>query len=218
MRVQWIFSCAAAACLVLVAGCTYVTTRVDNDVGTPTEYVPPDTPGPVRGTGIESQDIISMTDKMMRDMLANPTLAGAFSKATQPPRVIVDGEYFHNESDCRINKNMLTDRLRVQLHRKAEGRMVFVARHYAGMVEKERELKRAGVVGPGTIPQAAATLGADYRLGGRITNRVAGSQVTGIESRYFLITFEMVDLETLQLVWSNAYEFKKAAGDDVIYR
>ena len=46
------------------------------------------TRGPVAGVGIESQDVVSMTDRMMRDMLSTPVLAG---RAT-PPRIIIDGD------------------------------------------------------------------------------------------------------------------------------
>ena len=203
--------------LVLVAslaGCAYYTTRPGNAPGRPTTYVDPATPGPVQGFGMESQDIISMTDRMMRDMLTNPTLA---ARTTRPPRVIVDAEYFRNESTNRINKNMLTDRLRVGLTRAASGRMLFVGRHYADMVEKERALKRGGVVDTGARQLAPAPAGGDYRLGGRITSRDAISQ-TGIQSRYHQIVFEMVSLETGIIVWSGMYAFKKAAQDDVIYR
>jgi hypothetical protein len=218
MRRRCTIGFAVIGCLLFIAGCTYYTTRPFNEPGTPTIYEEPGTVGLVQGTGIESQDIISMTQKMVGDMLTNPVLASRVSPGIPAPQVIIDAEYFSNESDFAFNKNMLTDRLRVELNRAANGRMVFIGRHYVEMVEKERELKREGVVGPGTTAPAAATLGADYRLGGRITNLVAGSVVTGIESRYFLITFEMVDQETAAIVWSNAYEFRKAAGDDVIYR
>ena len=54
-----------------------------------------------------------MSDLMMRDILATPVLAGR----AKAPRVIVDSEYFVNESSSRINKNIITDRLRVQLNR-----------------------------------------------------------------------------------------------------
>ena len=36
--------------------------------------------------------------------------------------------------------------------------------------------------------------------------------------RYSQIIFEMVDLETSEIVWSGIYEFGKAAQDDIIYR
>lgn len=50
-------------------------TGVKNAPGTPTAYQDVGTSGLVRGTGIESQDIAGMTDKMVRHMLANPVLA-----------------------------------------------------------------------------------------------------------------------------------------------
>lgn len=204
----------AFASAVFLAGCTTYTTRVDNAPGRPTQYADPGTPGPMRGVGIESQDIVSMTDRMMRDILANPTLASR----TPPARVIVDAEYFRNEGSSPINKNILTDRLRVNLNRAANERMIFVGRIYVEPVEKERELKDQGVVDQGTIPQAPATMGADYRLVGRITTLDSIDPSTGMTSRYHHITFEMVNLETAQIVWSGAYEFKKLAQNDIIYR
>jgi len=187
---------------------------VENKPGTPSTYIDPGTTGKVQGVGIESQDIISMTDQIMRDMLSSPRLAG---RAT-PARVIIDAEYFVNEGTNRINKNIITDRLRVELNRAAQGRMIFVGRQYAEMVDQERNLKREGAVTPGTKGQAGAPLGADFRLGGRIASQDKLDTKTGMAERYTYITFEMVDLETSEIVWSGSYEFAKAAQDDVIYR
>ena len=200
----------------VLAGCvtTAPTYPVVNATGAATTYQDPGSRGPVAGVGIEAQDIINMTDRMMRDMLANPVLAG--SKTA--PRVIIDAEYFRNESSSRLNTNSITDRLRVSLNRSAEGRMTFVGRQFSDMVAKERDLKRQGVVDQGTLPATRAPQGADYRLGGRITSLDSRSPATGQMSRYNQITFEMVDLETSQIVWSGIYEFLKTAQDDVIYR
>ncbi|OAN53700.1 penicillin-binding protein activator LpoB [Paramagnetospirillum marisnigri] len=188
--------------------------RVDNTPGSPTVYVDPATSGPVKGVGIESQDIVSMTDQMMRDMLSQPRLANAAT----PPSIIIDSEYFHNESSSRLNKNSITDRLRVGLNRAAAGRMQFVGRHYADMVAKERDLKRQGTVDRATLPATQAQKGGDYRLGGRITSLDSRDPKTGMMQRYNQIVFEMVDLETAEIVWSGIYEFAKAAQDDIIYR
>jgi hypothetical protein len=187
---------------------------VINAPGTPTTYQDPGTPGQVRGVGIESQDIVAMTDQMMRDMLSSPQLAAQ----PTPPRVILDGEYFANESSQRINKNSIVDRLRVSLNRSATGRMVFVGRQYAGMVASERELKRDGVTDQGTRGLAKAQKGADFRLGGRITSLDQRDNRTGLISRFNQVFFEMVDLETSEIVWSGMYEFAKTAQDDVVYR
>lgn len=204
-----------AAMSIAAAGCTTLTTGVDNTAGRKTVYEDVrSSSGAVQGVGIESQDIASMTDKMMRDMLANPQLAGR----TPPPRVIIDAEHFTNESSSRINKNMITDRLRIELSRAANGRMVFVGREHARMVEAERDLKRAGTTDGGTIRKTKATAGADYRLVGRITSSDSVATGSGVVSRYQQISFEMIDLEYGTMVWGGMYEFKKSAQDDVIYR
>ncbi len=212
--------------LVSLIGCAspppYVQqTGVDSSPGRPTVYEDVNSPGRVAGIGLESQDVASMTDKMMGDMLATPVLANR----NVPPRIIIDSEYFRNESSSRINKNIITDRLRVNLNRASNGRMLFVGRHYADMVEKERALKRGAdgaggvpVVDRGTITASRSTLGGDFRLGGRITTLDAVDTVSGMASRMHQIIYEMVDLETGLIVWSGIYDFKKTARDNIIYR
>jgi len=196
-------------------------TGVDSSPGRPTVYEDVNSPGRVAGIGLESQDVASMTDKMIGDMLATPVLANR----NVPPRVIIDSEYFRNESSSRINKNIITDRLRVNLNRASNGRMLFVGRHYADMVEKERALKRgkdgaagAPVVDRGTIKAVRSTAGGDFRLGGRITTLDAVDTASGLASRTHQIIYEMVDLESGLIVWSGIYDFKKSARDNIIYR
>ena len=196
----------------LSGGCA--TTGVQNSAGVAPQTLDPSQRGPVGGVGIEGNDIISMTDQMMRDMLANRELAGR----NPAPRVIVDAEYFVNESAQPINKNAITDRLRVGLNRASQGRMVFVGRNYSAMVQKERDLKRHGVTDVGTTGLTKAQAGADYRMGGRITSVDQRNAKTGMQQRYNQITFEMVDLETGVIVWSGLYEFLRSGADDVIYR
>jgi penicillin-binding protein activator len=199
--------------IVISCRTTYKPT-IDNSPGRATVYEDPGTVGRTQGIGIESQDIVSMTDKMMRDMFANPTLA-AYSN---PPRVIIDAAYFKNEGSQRINKNIIVDRLREGLVRAAAGRMVFIARHAAEMIELEKELKKQGVVDEGTIPSTDKTAGGDFRLIGSIKDLNQVDTRTGVTSRYVQITFEMVDLDKGFIVWGGLYEFKKSAQDDIIYR
>ncbi len=169
--------------------------------------------GPVAGVGIESQDVIAVTDRMVRDMLGNATLAG---RAT-PPRVIIDSAYFENDSSNIINKNLITDRLRINLNRSSSGRLVFVGREYARAVAQERELKREGVTDIGTTGLTQGQAGADFRLGGRIATLDSRDRAGRIQ-RYTQITFAMIDLETGILVWEGIYEFERAGADDVMYR
>lgn len=201
----------AAATLMLGAGCA---TPPPNVAGVATRDIDTSIRGPVAGIGIEGHDIVAMTDQMMRDMLSVPVLAGS-SKA---PRVIVDAEHFTNDSSQAINKNTITDRLRVGLNRASQGRMVFVGRNYARMVETERDLKRAGVTDVGTTGLTKAQAGGDFRLGGRISSLDSRSNKSGLMQRYNQVIFEMVDLETGVIVWSGIYEFARVAADDIVYR
>ena len=203
------------AALLAGLGLAACSTGVENKSGTPTTYQDAETRGAVSGVGIESQDIISMTDQMMRDMLTNPQLT---SDGGTPPRVIIDGAFFENRSSQRIDKQLVVNRLRIGLSRAANGRMVFVGRQYADAVEQERQLKRDGVVDSATAGLTEATAGADYRLVGTINSLDARDRSTGTAQRYSQITFEMLDLEYGTIVWSGIYEFSKAAQDDVIYR
>lgn len=204
---------ATLTSVIALAGCSS-TSNIDNSAGRATVYEDARSPGKVQGVGVESQDIMAVTDQMMRDMLSNPQLVSR----DVAPRIIIDSQYFTNESSSRINKNMLTDRLRINLNRASNGRLVFVGREYADMVEKERELKRMGVVDGGTIRATQATAGADFRLVGRIMSLDAMDTRSQERSRYHQITFELVDLELGTYVWSGMYEFQKTAQDDVIYR
>ena len=198
--------------VLLISACSSV--EIENAEGQSSQYVDSKKAKGSSGVGIESNDIAGMTDKMLSSMMANPVLLNR----DKAPRVIVDAEYITNESTSRVNKNILGDRLRIQLNRAANGRMVFVARHLNDMVSKERELKRDGMVDAGTIRTTQAQAGADYRLGGRIMSHDAIQTDSQKTSRYHLITFEMVDLELGTVVWSDLYEFEKSAQDNVLYR
>jgi penicillin-binding protein activator len=200
---------------ILSACATDPTPRINNTAGRPTVYEDVKTSSvATQGIGLESQDIASMTDQMMRDILATPGLADR----NPPPRIVIDSAYFTNESSSRINKNLITDRLRIELTRASRGRLVFVGRHLSSMVEAERQLKRDGVTDTGTVRSTKGTAGVDFRLGGRIASLDAASGKTGTVSRYQQITFELVDLEYGTIVWSGIYELKKSAQDDIIYR
>ncbi|MFL6604459.1 MAG: penicillin-binding protein activator LpoB [Steroidobacteraceae bacterium] len=196
----------------LLTGC--VATSSLNPSGLPPTSFDPATTGPVAGVGIESHDIVSMTDQMMRDMLANPALTAV----AKPPRVVIDSQYFRNEGSQAINRDLITDRLRVNLNRASQGRLTFLTRTNLEMANGERDLKRQGVTDVGTTGLTKAMMGADYRLTGVISTLDTRSPKTGIQQRYNQISFEIVDLESGAIVWSGLYEFARSAADDVVYR
>lgn len=207
------------ACACTLAGAMALCVAVPASAGkydraTTTQTLDPTAPGLVQGIGIGGADIVSMADQMMRDMLASPELAGR--KAA--PQVIIDAEYFTNESSQRLNKNIITDRLRTSLNRASQGRFVFVGRHRADMVEHERALKREGVVDVATTGMTRAQAGGDFRLAGNIASIDQRNNRTGMVQRFTQITFEMIDLERGTVVWSNTYDVARASADDIVYR
>lgn len=199
--------------LVFAVACASAPMGGPSAAGSRVSYSDPGTVGPVAGIGFESQDLVSMTDRMARDILANLPDA----TVNNPRRIILDAEYLRNEGSSRLNKHAITDRLRIDLNRSSGGRLIFVARQYQDMIENERAIKREGLVDPGTKPLRAAPAGADYRLGGRITTLDALDPKTGQASRYHQITFELIDLEKGTVNWGGMYDFRKSAQDDLVY-
>jgi hypothetical protein len=199
--------------VILLAGCAQ-NKAVVNPNGSAVQDVEIGTRGPVTGVGIEGRDIAAMTDRMMRDMLANPILVGSGTA----PRVKIDAEDFRNTSTQPINKNLITNRLRVELNRAANGRLRFVGQSSAAAVEKQRALKREGATDVGTRGLTKAQMGVDYFLIGEIASQDTRNSRTGMIQRMTQITFEMQDAESGELVWSGIYEFERAGADDVIYR
>lgn len=182
--------------------------------GMQTVNLDPSRPGPVQGVGIEGHDIVQMADRMVQDMMANATLANQSPSA----RVILDAAYFDNESAQRINTNMIVDNLRTNLQRAANGHIRFVSRESFNMVADERDMKRNGVTDVGTLPAAKAQLGADYRLRGRLTSTEQIQPAQGLIQRYNQVSFEMINLETSEIVWTGMYQVARAGADDVVYR
>lgn len=198
----------------LFIGCA-PTSDVINSKGKPSVYEEVDSSSAsIQGNGIESQDIVGMVDLMMRDIVST----GFLLNRKVPPKIIIDSKYFKNQSSSRIDKNLITERLLIQLNRAAQGRMIFLERENIEMVVDERELKRDGEISLGSMGNVDKIYGADYRLTGKIMSLDALNNKTGDESKYHQITFKLIDLETGALVWSNIYEFKKTSASNVIYR
>lgn len=192
------------AAALLVSGCQ--TTSVNNTKSqSATRYVAFDQAQSQGINGIESQDIVSMTDKMVRDMLSYPIFANSSPVAV----VIVDDKYFVNDSTQRLNKKLIVDRLRTELFRAAKGRIRFIARHASDMFEQEQQIRTAGVVGGTAQKQAEVS----YRLTGSFKNQ-AVNVGRGQVQNYVQTSFEMVDLNTGELVWTNIYEFKKSGVEE----
>jgi penicillin-binding protein activator len=137
----------------------------------------------------------------------------------KPARVIFDSEYFKNQSSQRIDRDMITDKLRASLNRASKGRMRFLNREAIAAVMEERELTDAGVTDVGTTGETAAIARGDYRLFARMTSLDTRDNSTGIVQRRTQVIFELFDLQDGVIVYtSEPYVILRAGGEDVVYR
>jgi PBP1b-binding outer membrane lipoprotein LpoB len=170
----------------------------------------PDEQGFVTGTGVESQDLVAVTDKMARSILGIPQIANAQGT----PRIVL--EPVKNETRFPINKDMFLTRIRVQLNSKSQGKVLFLARENIATLEHERALKQSGQVTSSSDPSVNEFKGADYFLTGSLqgltTHTSAGT------SDYILYSFRLIDVRTTDIIWEDSAEMKKQGLVDAAYR
>ncbi len=192
----------------LVAGCA--TKGVKNPSGVPVTHMTADEQGFVAGTGMESQDLVMVADKMARSILGIPQIASAAA----PPTIVL--EPVDNQTRFPINKEIFLTRIRAQLNSKARGKVMFLARNQMEALEKERNRKREGQVTASADPTVQEFKGADYFLTGTLqglsTRTKAGT------SDYILYDFHLIDARTSVIVWEDSAEMKKQGLEDAAYR
>ena len=196
VAVAWLTGCASSG--------------VKNPSGVPVTEMKADERGFVAGTGVESQDLVAVTEKMARGILAIKQITAA----NTPPRVALDPVL--NETRFPINKDIFLTRIRTQLNAKAQGKVIFLARERMSALDKEREMKRAGQVTASSDPTVQEFKGADYFLTGKLqgltTRTKAGT------SDYVLYSFQLIDTRTTEIIWEDSAEIKKQGLEDAAYR
>lgn len=192
----------------LVAGCT--SNGVKNPSGVPVTQLRADEQGFVAGTGVESQDLVAVTDKMSRSILGISQIASA----TTAPIIVLDP--VENKTRFPINKDIFLTRIRSELNKRSAGKVTFLARDRMAALEKERNLKREGAVTATSDPVKQEFKGADYFLTGSLegmsTRTAAGT------SDYILYAFQLIDARTSAIVWEDNAEIKKQGLEDAAYR
>jgi penicillin-binding protein activator len=200
---------ASLLALVFAIGCAS-TAGVKNPSGVPVTQMNADEQGFVAGTGIESQDLVAVTDKMARSVLSIPQIANA---PTVPMIVL---EPVDNQTRFPINKDMFLTRIRTELNRKTQGKVSFLARDRMAALENERRIKREGAVTASADPRLQEFKGGDYFLTGSLqglsTRTKAGT------SDYILYAFQLIDVRTSVIVWEDSAEIKKQGLEDAVYR
>ena len=191
-----------------MAGCA--SKGVQNPTGVPVTHMKADEQGFVAGTGVESQDLVTVADKMARSILSIPQIANA----PTPPTIVLNP--VDNQTRFPINKEIFLTRIRAQLNSQARGKVMFLARSQMEALEKERNRKREGQVTASSDPNVQEFKGADYMLTGSLqglsTRTKAGT------SDYILYDFHLIDARTSVIVWEDSAEIKKQGLEDAAYR
>jgi len=205
----WNFSSAFASVLIaFLTGCA--SSGVRNPSGVPVTQMRADEQGFVAGTGIESQDLVAVTDKMARSILGIPQIANAQGQ----PRIVL--EPVRNDTRFPINKDMFLSRIRIELNKKATGKVLFLARENLSALERERQLKQSGQVTSSSDPNVVEFKGADYFLTGSLEG--LGTRTAAGTSDYILYSFRLIDARTSDIVWEDSAEIKKQGLEDAAYR
>lgn len=177
---------------------------------TPTSYtttILPDQDDGLGGTGIESSDIRIVARKMAISILETP----AIMKAQGVPRIALLP--VRNSSRFVINKDILTQNIRIELNKIASEKLKFLARDRMEDILAERKAKRAGMV---TASGEGELLGVDFYLTGEITGLAKGEG--GKRSDYIVMSFQLIDSETSDIEWEDSYEFKRVGSAGVVYQ
>lgn len=199
---------AGLAALLLATGCA--SSGVKNPSGAGVTVLKADEQGFVAGTGVESQDIVAVTDKMARGVLSVPVI----KNAATPPRIVLLP--VENNTRFTINKDIFLTRIRARLNSQATGRAIFLARDRMQALEDERALKRDGKVTSSSDPNVQEFKGADYFLTGRLDGSSTRNS-KGI-SDYVLYSFQLIDPRTSDILWEDMAEIKKQGLEDAAYR
>jgi penicillin-binding protein activator len=200
------FSVATLA--ILVSGCA--STGVKNPSGVPVTEMKADERGFVAGTGIESQDIVGVADKMARAIVSVPEIANAKGM----PRVVLLP--VKNETRFPINKDIFLQEIMSLLNERSMGKVRFLARDRMADLERERELKLTGQVSSSTDPSTAQFKGADFMLTGKLMGTT--TKTSSGTSDYVLYTFELIDPNTSDIIWQGRHNIKKQGLEDAAYR
>lgn len=202
------FSISSAAVLALAAGCA--SSGVKNPSGTGVTRLNADEQGTVTGTGIESQDLVAVADKMARSILSRPQIANA----PQPPFIVL--EPVVNETRFPINKDMFLSRIQTELIKQAGSKVTFLARDRMAALEKERNLKRQGEVTATADSAAQEFRGADYFLTGKLQG--LSTRTTKGTSDFIQYDFQLIDARTSAIIWADSADVKKQGQEDAAYR
>lgn len=146
-----------------------------------------------------STDLQMIAEKMVQSLLAS-------SVVEQGNRPVILVSRVRNKTDEHIDTKSITDKIRTALLQ--SGKVRFAAGEVRDEVTQELEYQaRSGYVDEATRKRLGKLVGPGYLLTGEITNiRKKAGRKTDV---YFLITLNLVELETGLIQWADEKEIRK---------
>jgi len=181
----------------LIGGCTR---DIPNDYGDqrrPVDQIDP------RDNGLQSKDVVSASDLMARDLLADEGLRRANAQWV----MVVDRFEDHTlDRAFNVNYDIFIERLRTNLGQYGKGNVTLVENKAKlnQLRNKELDSTRGDEFGQGSGGGGPGRLQPDFALYGKafdIPNR---------GTNYYLLEFTVVSLKSGVQVWTNKYEVKAA--------
>ena len=172
-----------------------------------TTRILPDEEDRLGGTGIEATDVRTVARRMAGAVLGIPEIANA----NGVPRIGLLP--VKNSTRFVIEKDIFTKKIRIELNRNAAGKVRFLARDRIDDILKERKAKREELV---TASKETDLYGLDFYLTGEIVGLSKATR--GHRSDYIIMSFQLIDAETSDIVWEDAYEVKRVGLAGVAYQ
>lgn len=145
-------------------------------------------------------DMRMISDTMISSLVGSPVI----KETRKPPVVLVT--LVKNRTQEHIDMKSMTDKIRTALIK--SGKFKFTEKEIRAEVSEEMEYQnQSGYVDPDTARKKGKQVGAQFFLTGEITDRV--QEVGGKKYVYYKCTFNLVNIQTGLLDWSDDKEIRK---------
>jgi hypothetical protein len=151
--------------------------------------------------GLQSKDVLAASDQMAMDLLSDPELNGS---VTQWTMVVENMEDLTRDRTFSTNFDVFLERLRTNISEQGHGRVRLIENKDQFHQLRDKELE--GPADPygqaGATPPPSKAINPDYALYGKAID------MPNEANDYYLLEFNVVNLQTREEVWSRKYEVK----------
>jgi hypothetical protein len=152
-----------------------------------------------RDRGLQSKDVVQASDQMAMDLLSDPGLNSSQTRWT----IVVDRVENHTVNS-RFDLDVFLQRLKAKLAQQGKGRVQLIENRakYQELQNREIDPSAGDEYGQGTGTAKPAGRNPAYSLWARI------DELPNRGTSYYQVTFQLSDLRTREIAWTNMYEVR----------